>query len=71
MDLDNFRKELDRHKNINDAKFAFILERVKGLEQGLQELQEESGDFYSFIGDSIHDLSKEVEEIKSRGDKLE
>lgn len=69
MDLDNFRKELARHKNVNEAKFSFILERVKDLEQGLQELREELGDFYDFIGNSVHDLSKEIGELKSKVDK--
>lgn len=71
MDQENFRKELNRFKNINDAKFSFILDRVKDLERGLRELREESGEFYDFIGDSIHDLSKEVGELKSKVDKLQ
>lgn len=64
MDVENFRRELDRHRNVNDAKFAFILERIKGVEQGLRELKEESNGSYDFIGDSIHNLSKEVGELK-------
>ncbi|MEM9832590.1 MAG: hypothetical protein AAF944_18305 [Bacteroidota bacterium] len=70
MDAESFRKELNRHRNVNDAKFSFVLERIKDVEQGLRELKEESNGFYDFIGDSIYDLPKEVGELKSKVDKL-
>ena len=60
MDAQEFRKELNRHKNANNAKFAFVSERIREVEQGLGDLREELNGFYDFIGDSIHDLSKEI-----------
>ena len=69
MNIERFKKELDRHRSANIAKFAFILERIKELERGFKDLQQETGNYYNFIGNSIHNLDQEVVALKNKVDK--
>ena len=40
-------KRFDKHKNVSEAKFQFLLDLQKSMEKALLEMQEESSDFYS------------------------
>lgn len=64
--IQNLIKRFERHKNVTDAKFSFMLERQKMIETGLKELQEESGDFYEFVAESLKELDKELTGIKAK-----
>ena len=35
-------KHFDKHKNVSEAKFQFMLDRQKSMENALMEMQEES-----------------------------
>lgn len=70
---DNIKKlieRFDRHKNITEAKFSYMLDRQKNMESAMIELQEESSDFYSFVAESLGELDKEINLIKKKVDKL-
>lgn len=64
--IQNLIKRFERHKNVSDAKFSSMLERQKMIETGLKELQEESGDFYQFVAESLKELDKELTGIKEK-----
>ena len=57
-------KHFDKHKNVSEAKFQFMLDRQKSMENALMEMQEESSDFYSFVEESLGELDKEIAQIK-------
>lgn len=57
-------KRFDKHKNVSEAKFQFMLDRQKSMENTLMEMQEESSGFYSFVEESLGELDKEVAQIK-------
>ncbi len=59
-------KRFERHQNVNNAKFSYILERQKNIEEALKDLNEESTDFYSFVAPSLSELDKEITEIKEK-----
>lgn len=59
-------KRFDKHKNVSEAKFQFILDRQKSMEKALLEMQEESNDFYSFVAESLGELDKEIGLIKDK-----
>ncbi len=59
-------KRFDRHKNVTEAKFQFILDRQKSMENALIEMQEESTDFYSFVAESLGELDNEIDQIKKK-----
>lgn len=61
-------KRFERHKNVSEAKFKFILDRQKSIEKNILELQEESSEFYAFVADSLKELDKDLgikEKIKN------
>ena len=64
--IKNLIQRFDRHKNVTEAKFSFMLERQKSIENALIELQEESSDFYSFVAESLGELDKELRSIKKK-----
>ncbi len=59
-------KRFEKQKNVNDAKFQFILDRQKDMENAIIEMQEESSDFYSFVAKSLGELDKDITEIKNK-----
>ena len=59
-------KCFDKHKNVKEAKFQFILDRQKSLEKAIFEMQEESRDFYSFVAESLGELGREVAQVKEK-----
>jgi hypothetical protein len=50
----------EKHKNVTDAKFQFILERQKDMESVMLELKEESSDFYGFVAESLREIDNEM-----------
>ncbi|MEQ6119345.1 hypothetical protein [Reichenbachiella sp. MALMAid0571] len=64
--IKNLIQRFDRHKNVTEAKFSFMLERQKSIENALIELQEESSDFYSFVAESLGEPDKEISSIKKK-----
>jgi uncharacterized protein YmfQ (DUF2313 family) len=59
-------KRFERHKNVSEAKFQFMLDRQKSMETALYEMQQESTDFYSFVAESLGELDKEIGLIKAK-----
>lgn len=53
-------KRFDKYSNDTDAKFKFMLERQKSIENAMMELQEESSDFYAFVAQSLGEPDKEI-----------
>jgi len=64
--LQNLIKRFERHRNVTDAKFSFVLERQKMIESALKELQEESSDFYGYVAESLKELDIEISAIKNK-----
>lgn len=62
--IQNLILRFERHKNVTDAKFSFMLERQKMIDSALKELQEESADFYGYVAESLKELDKEITSIK-------
>ncbi|MEQ9288990.1 MAG: hypothetical protein RIG77_18850 [Cyclobacteriaceae bacterium] len=68
--IKNLIQRFEKHKNVTDAKFSFMLERQKSMESAMIELQEESSDFYSFVAESLRELDKEINLIKKKIENL-
>lgn len=49
-------KRFDRHKNVNEFKFTFDLQ--KNMKKALAEMQEEPSDFNGFVAESLGELDK-------------
>ncbi len=49
-------KRFDKHKNVSEAKFQFMLDRQKSMENTLMEMQEESSGFYTNAKSFLTDL---------------
>ncbi|CAD5266469.1 MULTISPECIES: hypothetical protein [Imperialibacter] len=64
--IQNLIKRFERHRNVTDAKFSFVLERQKMIESALKELQEESSDFYGYVAESLKELDTEISAIKNK-----
>lgn len=64
--IQNLILRFERHKNVTDAKFSFMLERQKMIDSALKELQEESADFYGYVAESLKELDKEITSIKEK-----
>jgi hypothetical protein len=64
--IQNLIKRFERHRNVTDAKFSFVLERQKMIESALKELQEESSDFYGYVAESLKELDVEISAIKNK-----
>ena len=66
--MNEYLKELirrfEKHKNVSEAKFQYILDRQKSIENTIVELKDESIDFYGFVADSLRELDKDITEIK-------
>ncbi|ADR20279.1 hypothetical protein MATR_21040 [Marivirga tractuosa] len=56
----------EKHKNVTDAKFQFILDRQKDMESVMLELKEESSDFYGFVAESLREIDNEIKSIKDK-----
>lgn len=56
----------EKHKNVTDAKFQFILDRQKSIESAMVELKDESSDFYGFVADSLREIDNEIKSIKNK-----
>ncbi len=54
------------HKSVSESKFNFMLERQRGIENAMTELQEETSDFYSFVADSPREIDAEISVIKEK-----
>lgn len=66
VSIQNLILRFDRHKDVTDAKFSFMLERQKMIDSALKELQEESADFYGYVAESLKALDKEITSIKEK-----
>ena len=66
VSIQNLILRFDRHKDVTDAKFSFMLERQKMIDSALKELQEESADFYGYVAESLKELDKEITSIKEK-----
>ncbi|MEQ8358379.1 MAG: hypothetical protein RH860_02755 [Cytophagales bacterium] len=53
-------ERFEKHRNISEAKFQYILDRQKSIENTIVELKDESVDFYEFVAESLKELAKDI-----------
>lgn len=68
--IKNLIQRFEKHKNVTDAKFSFMLELQKSMESAMMELQEESSGFYAFVAEPLRELDKEINSIKMKIENL-
>ncbi|MGJ3236383.1 hypothetical protein [Marivirga sp.] len=56
----------EKHKNVTDDKFQFMLDRQKAMESAMLELKEENSDFYGFVAESLKEIDNEIKFIKNK-----
>lgn len=53
-------ERFEKHRNVSEAKFQYILDRQKSIENTIVELKDESVDFYGFVAESLKELAKDI-----------
>jgi len=63
MDKQEFKTELERHKNHINASFEF-------LKKGFKDLQKRYFEFYDFIESNYFDLEERITRLERKVEKL-
>ncbi len=72
--MNDYLKQLierfEKHRNVSEAKFQYILDRQKSIENTIVELKDESVDFYGFVAEALKELDKDIAQIKEKTKNL-
>ena len=63
-------KRFDRQKNVSEAKFSYIKDTLDTLRKQIEELSEESTEFYSFVAESLTDFDKRLTSVENKTKNL-
>lgn len=68
-EIQQLKKEFNRHKAMTGAKFEFLRKGMATLSEGFKELKDDNDLFYDRIFDIMDELDADLKNIKSRLDQ--